>query len=291
MSSSSTIPSNGGDDASDSLWCIAIKTVGSISTSLRNKVCSTSTSDNTSSSTTLPPVSDGWGNIFANQKTQWKCSVCTSQNPKSETVCLSCEAPAPAMASSAGSIGAGGFSFGNEASNNNNNNNSRSSHSNNSNEGSSSTFTIQINPNEPLSTLSNQIEDMTGLRPHEQRLIYRGRIINVPSAAGAATTGSGSNTATCIRDIHGLSDGETIHLVPRHHHHGMPSRSSSSSSSSNSAVSNNGTSTAIRAGGGGGITNNNNNEEENLLANALLGGLLAGLTDAATVASTTICSS
>ncbi len=41
--------------------------------------------------TSLP--SNGWGNIFAEQMTQWKCSVCTSRNPKSETVCLSCESP------------------------------------------------------------------------------------------------------------------------------------------------------------------------------------------------------
>lgn len=89
---------------------------------------STAADTNDSSKPAPPPVSNGWGNIFADQMTQWKCSVCTSQNPKSETVCLSCESPKDGDASksdatpsggdngaatnTAASIGTGGFSFG-----------------------------------------------------------------------------------------------------------------------------------------------------------------------------------
>ncbi len=103
--------------------------------------------DTNASETTTATTSQGWGNLFASQKKQWKCNVCTSQNPLDETACLSCEAPRDGTASkssptpggdkngsdkkanagtgglkfgapsstataSAGSIGAGGFSFG-----------------------------------------------------------------------------------------------------------------------------------------------------------------------------------
>lgn len=89
---------------------------------------STAADTNDNSKPAPPPVSNGWGNIFADQMTQWKCSVCTSQNPKSETVCLSCESPKDgdasksdatpssgdngAAAKTTASIGTGGFSFG-----------------------------------------------------------------------------------------------------------------------------------------------------------------------------------
>lgn len=105
----------------------------------------------TSTSETKTTVSEGWGNIFASHKKQWKCPVCTTQNPLDENVCLSCEAPREGTASksnatpsggkngsdkkatagtggftfgapssttkaSAGSIGSGGFSFGSASS-------------------------------------------------------------------------------------------------------------------------------------------------------------------------------
>lgn len=104
-----------------------------------------------STSETKTTASEGWGNIFASQKKQWRCPVCTTQNPLDENVCLSCEAPREGTASksnatssggkndsdkkatastggftfgapssttkaSAGSIGAGGFSFGSASS-------------------------------------------------------------------------------------------------------------------------------------------------------------------------------
>ncbi len=49
------------------------------------------TNDSSKAAPPLVSVSNGWGDIFASQMDQWKCSVCTSQNPKYKTVCLSCE--------------------------------------------------------------------------------------------------------------------------------------------------------------------------------------------------------
>eukprot|EP00574_Skeletonema_japonicum_P008565 CAMPEP_0201724262 /NCGR_PEP_ID=MMETSP0593-20130828/8071_1 /ASSEMBLY_ACC=CAM_ASM_000672 /TAXON_ID=267983 /ORGANISM="Skeletonema japonicum, Strain CCMP2506" /LENGTH=1285 /DNA_ID=CAMNT_0048215501 /DNA_START=264 /DNA_END=4121 /DNA_ORIENTATION=+ len=109
------------------------------------KVAPVAADTNASETTT---TSQGWGNLFASQKKQWKCNVCTSQNPLDETTCLSCEAPRDGTSSptpggdkngsdkkanagtggikfgapsstataSAGSIGAGGFSFGSASS-------------------------------------------------------------------------------------------------------------------------------------------------------------------------------
>eukprot|EP00577_Skeletonema_sp_RCC1716_P004397 CAMPEP_0113416320 /NCGR_PEP_ID=MMETSP0013_2-20120614/25055_1 /TAXON_ID=2843 ORGANISM="Skeletonema costatum, Strain 1716" /NCGR_SAMPLE_ID=MMETSP0013_2 /ASSEMBLY_ACC=CAM_ASM_000158 /LENGTH=1289 /DNA_ID=CAMNT_0000303371 /DNA_START=63 /DNA_END=3933 /DNA_ORIENTATION=- /assembly_acc=CAM_ASM_000158 len=82
------------------------------------------------SETTTTASTEGWGNIFANQKKQWKCNACTSQNPLDETSCLSCEAPRDGTASKSdaapgsgksgsdknASIGTGGFKFGAPAS-------------------------------------------------------------------------------------------------------------------------------------------------------------------------------
>jgi hypothetical protein len=49
------------------------------------------TDTNTSSASTS--TSQGWGNLFASQSQQWKCNVCTTQNPLDKTKCLSCETP------------------------------------------------------------------------------------------------------------------------------------------------------------------------------------------------------
>lgn len=65
-------------------------------------------------------------------------------------------------------------------------------------------FTVDIDPESPLSTLQKEIEESTGLSATQQRLIYRGRLIN-----------QSEDSSLKIRDINGLSDGHTIHLVPR----------------------------------------------------------------------------
>lgn len=64
----------------------------------------------------------GWGNLFAHQKTLWKCASCMTQNEKDKYKCAACEAPRPgyedkkqskeANSSSSGAIGTTGFSFG-----------------------------------------------------------------------------------------------------------------------------------------------------------------------------------
>ena len=140
-------------------------------------------------------------------------------------------------------------------------------------------FTIQVEPNEVISSLHRKIEEITGLKTSQQRLIYRGRLISsggedsgnsadaMASAAAAPTarahadangTDSAANShgdgvanqhfedifpaagdgvsasaakesrtdsspnsgkspvmESRICDVAGLSDGQTIHLVPR----------------------------------------------------------------------------
>jgi hypothetical protein len=98
-------------------------------------------------------------------------------------------------------------------------------------------FTVQVSPEDHLDSLHDQIEASTGLKASQQRLIYRGRIIggghsSAAAPAAAATTppeeamsdkqthrgdsSTDENTQhTRIKDIAGLADGQTIHLVKR----------------------------------------------------------------------------
>lgn len=90
-------------------------------------------------------------------------------------------------------------------------------------------FTIQVSPNDHLGRLHDQIEASTGLKASQQRLIYRGRLIGSQSSEGLAPASAASKkgpvedeASTCdskeqtrIRDIAGLADGQTIHLVKR----------------------------------------------------------------------------
>lgn len=97
-----------------------------------------------------------------------------------------------------------------------------------SNASSVSDFTVQVSPDDDLEQLHSEIETKTGLTAAQQRLIYRGRLINGgvgPSAPSSPTstpdkkTGSNSmdgvSSRTKIKDIAGLTDGHTIHLVER----------------------------------------------------------------------------
>eukprot|EP00578_Thalassiosira_sp_NH16_P002155 CAMPEP_0181135250 /NCGR_PEP_ID=MMETSP1071-20121207/32521_1 /TAXON_ID=35127 /ORGANISM="Thalassiosira sp., Strain NH16" /LENGTH=376 /DNA_ID=CAMNT_0023221823 /DNA_START=52 /DNA_END=1179 /DNA_ORIENTATION=- len=119
----------------------------------------------------------------------------------------------------------------------------------------SANFTIEVNPDDPLHSLHEKIEAVTGLSPERQRLIYRGRIINSgrssskssrsrsqqqrggpqsgppannfharPHPTGDRASSSSSpppqsvpsdGTAPRVRDVNGLCDMQTIHLVPR----------------------------------------------------------------------------
>jgi hypothetical protein len=118
-----------------------------------------------------------------------------------------------------------------------------------------SLFTLNLDSESPLSDLNASIDNLTGLKPYQQRLIYRGRILplcerepsstskqrqgslgvansttsdsvhpnqselnsNTAAASAAADGDHGDDQPKCIRicDIQGLEDGHTIHLVPR----------------------------------------------------------------------------
>lgn len=86
-------------------------------------------------------------------------------------------------------------------------------------------FTVDIDPESSLSTLQNEIERNTGLSINQQRLIYRGRLLNQ----------SDDNRSVKIRDIKGLSNNHTIHLVPRSSP--PPTATTSTESSASGAVS------------------------------------------------------
>ena len=83
-------------------------------------------------------------------------------------------------------------------------------------------FTVDVAPNDSLLTLHKRIESITGLKASQQRLIYRGKLISSGNEVDTASnvesheegdSSSLSNMRVC--DIDGLSDGQTIHLVPR----------------------------------------------------------------------------
>lgn len=131
-----------------------------------------------------------------------------------------------------------------------------------SSSGESHSFTLQVHPNDPLHSLSAKIESITGLSPSEQRLIYRGRIISVPPPP-PNNNHDDTHSYSTIRDINGLSDGETIHLVPRVS--STVGDSTASSRRTNSAT--------------------NPDHEMDGIANALMGGLLAGFNTDDTAAS------
>mmetsp|Transcript_16355 Transcript_16355/g.24097 ORF Transcript_16355/g.24097 Transcript_16355/m.24097 type:complete len:842 (+) Transcript_16355:162-2687(+) len=75
-------------------------------------------------------------------------------------------------------------------------------------------FNIVVSPEDDLVSLHNKIEELTGLKACQQRLIYRGRILR-----GGAPDDSGSCESPKqnprVKDVVGLGDGQTIHLVPR----------------------------------------------------------------------------
>jgi len=101
-------------------------------------------------------------------------------------------------------------------------------------------FTVRVDPDaDTLDSLHRRIWERTGLPVELQRLIYRGKIIS--SGGGGGSTGGGGEGTTArssgvdgngrqkvlasasgsasagglLRDVAGLGDGHTIHLVPR----------------------------------------------------------------------------
>jgi len=85
----------------------------------------------------------------------------------------------------------------------------------------SSNFVVQISPSDPLSILNDRITEITGLTKDEQRLIYRGRIIDTGIGKSCDNTRDKSHAENkqqrqrTVGDIVGLANGQTIHLVPR----------------------------------------------------------------------------
>lgn len=77
-----------------------------------------------------------------------------------------------------------------------------------------SNFTVEVSPDDALSSLHDRIEDVTGLEPVQQRLIYRGRIISRGGEQQEVSAGD-DNKQLKIKDVDGLCDGQTVHLVPR----------------------------------------------------------------------------
>lgn len=101
-------------------------------------------------------------------------------------------------------------------------------------------FHVNVSPEDGIDLLHGEIEDITGVKASQQRLIYRGRLIgksDVESASpNSSTANNGSSTVVCkdkagqsplascknepehdykIKDISGLCDGQTIHLVKK----------------------------------------------------------------------------
>eukprot|EP00588_Corethron_pennatum_P020355 CAMPEP_0194328694 /NCGR_PEP_ID=MMETSP0171-20130528/45709_1 /TAXON_ID=218684 /ORGANISM="Corethron pennatum, Strain L29A3" /LENGTH=804 /DNA_ID=CAMNT_0039089143 /DNA_START=172 /DNA_END=2583 /DNA_ORIENTATION=+ len=66
-------------------------------------------------------------------------------------------------------------------------------------------FRIAVRPEDGVTSVRLEIERATGLAPGRQRLIFRGALL--PEHAG--------EDRTALRDVSGLGDGMTVHLVPR----------------------------------------------------------------------------
>ena len=96
-------------------------------------------------------------------------------------------------------------------------------------------FTVTVSPDDSVTELYDKIETATGLKASQQRLIYRGRLIDSDRLQ------SDNDVPTKIGDIVGLSDGHTIHLVKRQERareqQGESNASNSSSSANTSTIS------------------------------------------------------
>ena len=68
-------------------------------------------------------------------------------------------------------------------------------------------FIVRVSPEDNVETLYDQIEFATGLKANQQRLIYRGRLIGKESSV--------ASECKTLKDIAGLGDGQTIHLVKK----------------------------------------------------------------------------
>eukprot|EP00980_Cylindrotheca_fusiformis_P007301 scaffold1525_cov142-Cylindrotheca_fusiformis.AAC.101 len=77
-------------------------------------------------------------------------------------------------------------------------------------------FVVQVSPDDALASLHDKIEGATGLKASQQRLIYRGRLIGKQHQQEQQQPQEQVKEAEAkIKDIAGLCDGQTIHLVKK----------------------------------------------------------------------------
>jgi hypothetical protein len=83
-------------------------------------------------------------------------------------------------------------------------------------------FVVDVSPDDDLRSLYHKIETVTGLKASQQRLIYRGRLIEGINESQPEVIVESfedgkpkMNKELKIKDIVGLQDGHTIHLVPK----------------------------------------------------------------------------
>jgi hypothetical protein len=110
-------------------------------------------------------------------------------------------------------------------------------------------FVVDVSPDDDLRSLYHKIENITGLKASQQRLIYRGRLIDgvdesqsqflVESEDGKAK----ADKEPKIKDIVGLQDGHTIHLVPKRNS-GASENANSSDTPGDDGANNNETNTS-----------------------------------------------
>jgi Ubiquitin family len=121
-------------------------------------------------------------------------------------------------------------------------------------------FTVTVSPEDALTKLYDQIEGVTGLKASQQRLIYRGRLIDAaPEDAADKSQGQlkvDPDDEPKIKDIVGLGDGHTIHLVkrkerPQSENNNTPSTSNTTATSGalerDESLSGNGTASLLAA--------------------------------------------
>jgi len=77
-------------------------------------------------------------------------------------------------------------------------------------------YTVLVDPDSNLASLYTEIEGVTGVKANQQRLIYRGRILASTDERDDQTLELGvTKKDPKIKDVIGLCDGQTIHLVPK----------------------------------------------------------------------------
>lgn len=80
-------------------------------------------------------------------------------------------------------------------------------------------FTLKVQPDDSILSLHKKIEEVTGLKCSQQRLIFRGRLVGaftqVRERTGDDDRDIKEKLDSRIRDVDGLGDGQTIHLFPR----------------------------------------------------------------------------